>query len=121
MRVSDQNINEPAVEPAVENPASGVTAKPVGKFASLRNDPKGWIVLILAIAPIIAFVGAAFGSGIGLWGWQQGLGFLGWTLVVAVLAIIIGIIGIILDKRKGRKTRWPKLGVAMIAAVGFVG
>ena len=121
MRVSDPNINEPAVEPAVENPASGVTAKPVGKFASLRNDPKGWIVLILAIAAIIAFFGAAFGSGIGLWGWQQGLGFLGWTLVAAALAIIIGIIGIILDKRKGRKTRWPKLGLGMIAAVGFIG
>ncbi|VAV87287.1 hypothetical protein MNBD_ALPHA04-376 [hydrothermal vent metagenome] len=92
-----------------------------GKFAPLRQNPKGWIVLTIAIAAVITFFGAAAGAGIGLWGWQAGLGALPWTGLAAIIAVIIGIIGIVLDRRKGRKTRWPILGLGMLISVIFLG
>ena len=117
--------NEPATEALETKPeASAPPAEPVrktGKLASLRNNPKGWIVLILAIASIVAFFGSALGGGLGFWSWQAGLGFLRWTLVAAVLALVIGIVGIIIDRRKGRKTRWPLLGLGMFLSLGFIG
>lgn len=107
--------NQPASEPVAETPA--VTSK----FGSLRKDPKGWVVLILAVGAVIAFFGSAFGSGIGLWGWQAGLGALPWTALAALIALVIGIIGIVLDRRKSRKTRWPFLGLGLLVSLGFMG
>lgn len=92
-----------------------------GKLAALRKNPKGWIVLVLAVLAIIAFFGAAFGSGIGLWGWKAGMAVLPWTGAVALIALIIAAIGIIWDRRKARKTRWPLLGLGIAVALGFIG
>lgn len=116
-----------AKEPVGE-PSSGPASEPVvdpsakkGKVAALRKDPKGWIVFVLAAAAVVAFFGAAVGSGMGFWGWQAGLGFLPWTGLAALIALIIAIIGIVLDKRKNRKTRWPLLGLGTLISVGFLG
>lgn len=94
-------------------------AKKTGKLASLRNDPKGWLILLLGIGAPLAFVIAAGGSGLGLWGWQAGLGAVPWIVGAALLTLIIAIVGIILDRRKGRKTRWPLLGLGLAGTVGF--
>ena len=105
-------------EPAAKaEPAAPV--KKTGKLASLRNDPKGWLILLLGIGAPLAFVIAAGGSGIGLWGWQAGLGAVPWIVGAALLTLIIAIVGIIMDKRKGRKTRWPLLGLGTAATLGF--
>lgn len=109
------NFTEQSVPPISEEPA-----KP-GKLAVLRKDPKGWIVFIIAVLAVIAFFGAAFGGGIGLWSWQAGLGFLPWTAAAALVAFIIAVIGIAWDRRKARKTRWPLLGLGMVVALGFLG
>ena len=108
------NSPEPAAKS--ETPAP---ARKTGKLASLRNDPKGWLVLLLGVGAPLAFVIAAGGSGIGLWGWQAGLGAVPWIVGAALLALIITIVGIVLDKRKGRKTRWPLLGLGTAATLGF--
>ena len=106
--------------PAAQNGEAAITPpKKTGKLASLRNDPKGWLVAILGIGAPLAFIIAAGGSGIGLWGWQAGLGAVPWILGVAVLVLLIAIIGVILDRRKARKTRWPLLGLGVIATLGF--
>ncbi len=113
------NQQEPTNGPALA--ATGESGAARSKLATLRQNPKGWIVLAIAISAVIAFFGAAAGSGIGLWGWQAGLGALPWTGLAAIVAVIIGIIGIILDRRKGRKTRWPILGVGMLISLVFLG
>lgn len=117
MRVNDQQDQQPQSD----QPAADTGEAATGKLAVLRKDLKGWITLVLAAAAVIVFFGAAFGSGIGLWGWQAGLGILPWTGLVALIALITAIIGIILDRRKGRKTRWPLLGLGTIVSLGFIG
>lgn len=117
MRVNDQQDQQPQSD----QPAADTGDAATGKLAVLRKDLKGWITLVLAAAAVIVFFGAAFGSGIGLWGWQAGLGILPWTGLVALIALITAIIGIILDRRKGRKTRWPLLGLGTIVSLGFIG
>ncbi|MEM8917653.1 MAG: DUF1499 domain-containing protein [Pseudomonadota bacterium] len=91
-----------------------------GKLAGLRKDPKGWLVLVIAVGAVITFFGAAAGGGIGLWGWQAGLSILPFTGIAALIALIIAIVGIILDRRKGRKTRWPLLGLGSVVTLGFL-
>lgn len=92
-----------------------------GKMASLRKDPKGWLVLVLAVGAVVTFFGAAAGGGFGLWGWQAGLSILPFTGLAALIALIIAIVGIILDRRKGRKTHWPLLGLGTVITLGFLG
>ena len=104
-----------------ETPDKPITEpiKKTGRLASLRNDPKGWLILLLGVGAPLAFVIAAGGSGLGLWGWQAGLGAVPWIVGAALLTLIIAIVGIILDRRKGRKTRWPLLGLGTAATIGF--
>ncbi len=116
--MTDQNqTTEPATG---EKPPVPESAKPV-RLGSLRRDPKGWLVLVLGLGAPLAFFLAAGGSGIGLWGWQAGLAALPWIALTAVLTLILGLIFIVLNRRKGRKTRWPLLGLGMVATVGFLG
>ena len=112
--MTDQNEpNKPftGVTPATAN-SSGI--------GSLRRDPKGWLVALLGVGAPIAFVAAAVGSGMGLWGWQAGLAAIPWILLTALLTLLLAIVFIILNRRKGRKTRWPLLGLGMVATLGFL-
>ena len=118
MENENQKPAEPEATAATDAPVAEPSKK-TGKFASLRNDPKGWLILLLGIGAPLAFVIAAGGSGLGLWGWQAGLGAVPWIVGAALLTLIIAIVGIILDRRKGRKTRWPLLGLGLAGTVGF--
>ena len=102
-------------------PISETVAVEDQSLNSLRRDPKGWIVLILAILAVVSFFGAALGGGIGLWHWKAGLSALPWTGLMAVIALAAAIIAFVLDRRKGRKTIWPRLGLGLLIAVGFLG
>jgi len=114
---NDDKMNKPAAEP----PVTGDNASETRRLARLRRDPKGWTVLILAIGSVIVFFVAALGGGVGLWGWKTGIIALPWTGLIAFIALIIAVVGIILDRRKGRKTRWPILGLGTLITVGFLG
>ncbi|MDZ7588487.1 MAG: DUF1499 domain-containing protein [Parasphingorhabdus sp.] len=92
-----------------------------GKLASLRNDPKGWLILLIGLGAPIAFVIAAGGAGMGLWGFQAGLGAVPFILAAALGALIIAAFGIFRDRRKARKTPWLRLAIGSIAAIGFLG
>lgn len=118
MENENQKPAESEATDATETPVAE-PAKKTGKLASLRNDPKGWLILLLGIGAPLAFVVAAGGSGLGLWGWQAGLGAIPWIVGAALLTLIIAIVGIILDRRKGRKTRWPLLGLGLAGTIGF--
>ena len=101
--------------PPVIDPVKQVRA------GSLRRDPKGWLVLLLGLGAPLAFVIAAAGGGIGLWGWQTGLGVLPWTALTALITLILAIVFIVLNRRKGQKTRWPLLGLGILGSLGFLG
>ncbi|WP_321327094.1 DUF1499 domain-containing protein [uncultured Parasphingorhabdus sp.] len=115
--MSDQN--EPVKPSKGETRAATASAMP-GKLGSLRRDPKGWLILVLGLGAPLAFLIAAAGSGFGLWGWQAGLGAIPWIILVAVLTLLLAVIFIVLNRRKGRKTRWPLLGLGMVATLGFL-
>ena len=54
-------------------------------------------------------------------GGKPGLGILPWTGLAALIALIIAIVGYVLDRRKDRKTRWPLLGIGTLVSLGFIG
>ncbi len=112
--------NKPTEPSTGDLPPAAASAKPV-RLASLRRDPKGWLILLLGLGAPLAFVVAAAGGGIGLWGWQAGLGAIPWILLAALLTLILAIIFIVLDRRKARKTRWPLLGIGIVGTLGFLG
>ena len=91
-----------------------------GRLASLRRDPKGWLVALLGVGAPLAFIIAAGGSGIGLWSWQAGLAAMPWIIAIAVVALLLAIAFIVLNRRKGQKTRWPLIGVGLVATLGFL-
>ena len=115
--MSDQN--EPVKPSNGETPAATGAATP-GKLGSLRRDSKGWLILVLGLGAPLAFLIAAAGSGFGFWGWQAGLGAIPWIILVAVLTLLLANIFIVLNRRKGHKTRWPLLGLGMFATLGFL-
>ena len=115
--MTDQN--EPT-EPSIDGTRPVSTPVKPGKLGSLRRDPKGWLIALLGVGVPIAFVVAAGGSGLGLWGWQAGLAAIPWIMLIALLTLILAIVFILLNRRKGRKTRWPLLGLGMIATLGFL-
>lgn len=106
-------------------PGTGGTPTPSGtkkmiRPRSLRDDPKGWLIALFGVGAPLIFVIAAAGSGIGLWGWQAGLAALPWTVLVAVITLVLAIVFIALNRRKGQKTHWPMLGLGLLATLGFL-
>ena len=117
MRVKDENQ---AAEPAKgESPAATARTK-LAPLAYLRHDPRGALIALFGVGAPVAFFIAAWGSGIGLWNWQAGLAVIPWTLLVAVLTVSLAIGLIVLNRRKGRKTRWPLTGLGMVASLGLL-
>lgn len=110
------NHNEPA---SGNRPAATAPAKP-GKLGSLRRDPKGWLVALLGVGAPLAFLIAAGGSGLGLWGWQAGMAAVPWIVLAALLALVLAVVFVLLNRRKGRETRWPLLGLGTLATLGFL-
>lgn len=112
--MTDQNE---ATEPSDHGTAPETVS---GRLASLRRDPKGWLVAVLGIGAPLAFIIAAAGSGIGMWSWQAGLTAVPWIIAIAVIALLLAIAFIVLNRRKGHKTRWPLIGVGLVATAGFL-
>ncbi|PIX67589.1 MAG: DUF1499 domain-containing protein [Sphingomonadales bacterium CG_4_10_14_3_um_filter_58_15] len=75
---------------------------------------------MLGVAAPLAYLVAAGGSGIGLWGWQPAVAAVPWIVLVAVIALLLAIALIVLNRRKGLKTRWPLLGLGIVASLGFL-
>ena len=115
--MSDQNQeSEPSAD---HSPSPPDPVKPV-RLASLRRDPKGWLIALFGVGAPLAFIIAAGGSGIGLWARQAGLAAVPWIILMAVAALLLAIAFIVLNRRQGRKTRWPLIGLGMAAALGFL-
>ncbi|HEY9092202.1 DUF1499 domain-containing protein [Parasphingorhabdus sp.] len=108
-------------QPQTGHQAAGMDGSGHKKLAMLRKDPKGWAVLVLSVVAVIAFFGAAFGTGIGLWSWKVGMAIVPWTGLLALVALAIAAFGIFWDRRKGRKTHWLLTGLGVIISLVFVG
>lgn len=116
--MTDQNE---APAPANGAQPSEAAAMKGVRFGSLRRDPKGWLILLLGLGAPLAFFVAAAGGGLGLWGWQAGLAAIPWIILIAVLTLVLAIVFVVLNRRKGRKTRWPLLGLGMVGTLGLLG
>ncbi|PHR12632.1 MAG: hypothetical protein COA41_19065 [Sphingopyxis sp.] len=108
-----------ATEPSTGGKTSTADPAKRGRAASLRRDPKGWLIAVLGVGAPLAFFIAAAGSGLGLWGWQAGLAAMPWILLTALITLVLAIIFIALNRRKGRKTRWPLMGLGLLGTLGF--
>jgi len=113
MRVKNEN------QAAEDTPATQGRVKPA-PLAYLRDDPRGALIAFFGVGAPLAFFLAAWGSGIGLWGWQSGIAVIPWSLLVAVLTMLLAIGLIVLNRRKGRKTRWPLTGLGLVASLVFL-
>ncbi|MEO9599649.1 DUF1499 domain-containing protein [Parasphingorhabdus sp.] len=116
--MTDQNqTSEPSTSeaPPVSAPVKS------GRFGSLRRDPKGWLVALLGLGTPLAYVIAAGGSAVGFWAWQEGLAAVPWIVLTALLTLILAIAFVVFNRRKGRKTRWPLLGLGVLGTLGFLG
>jgi len=116
--VTDQN--EPTEPASGATPPDAAPARP-GRFSSLRHDPKGWLVLLLGLGAPLTFVIAAGGSGLGLWSQAAGLAAVPRILLAAFFALVLAVAFVLLNRRKGQKTRWPRLGLGVVATLGFLG
>ncbi len=115
--MSDQNQeSEPSAD---HSPSPPNQVKPF-RLASLRRDPKGWLIALFGVGAPLAFIIAAGGSGIGLWARQAGLAAVPWIILMAMAALLLAIAFIVLNRRQGRETRWPLIGLGMAAALGFL-
>ncbi len=115
--MTDQNQKS---EPSAGNRSPAPERNDSTRLASLRRDPKGWLIALLGIGSLLAYIIAAAGSGIGLWDQQAGLAAVPWIILVAVVTLLLAIVMIVLNRRKGRKTRWPLLGLGMATTLGFL-
>jgi hypothetical protein len=88
--------------------------------AAAGKDIKGWTVLVLAVVGALGILVASVGSGWGLWDWTVGLSAIPFLAGAAILALVIAIVGVILDRRKGRSTRWLRLGAGVVIALGLL-
>jgi hypothetical protein len=43
-----------------------------------------------------------------------------WIILVAVVTLLLAIGLVVLNRRRGRKTRWPLIGVGLVATLGFL-
>ena len=115
--MTDQNKKS---EPSTTDVPPATAGDKPARLASLRRDPKGWLIAVLGVGSPLAFVIAAGGSGIGLWERQAGVAAVPWIILVAIAALLLAIAFIVLNRRQGRKTRWPLIGLGMAAALGFL-
>ena len=112
----DVNQTEPVgkTQDAAANPASG-------KPALIKRDPFGLLVLILGAGAGLWGLLASFGSGWGFWDYTVGLTWLRYAFFLALFTLALGIGVFVWRRRKGMRTKMPRLLVGMLSAAIFAG
>ena len=101
-------ITQPAIDPAAPAPARG-------------RDITGWAVLILGAGGALWGFLAAFGSGMGLWDFRVGIQQLMFSVIAAIIGVLLAIVLIVIAKRKGGSLKRPILWVGLIASLLYSG
>lgn len=112
----DVNQTEPVggAQDAAANPSSG-------KPALIKRDPFGLLVLILGAGAGLWGLLASFGSGWGFWDYTVGLTWLRYAFFLALFTLALGIGVFVWRRRKGMRTKMPRLLVGMLSAAIFAG
>ncbi len=87
----------------------------------LFRDWKGSLLFLMAIVSIIWGALASFGSGFGFWDFRSGFSGLIYSFGLAIIALILGLIFIIWDRKKGRKAGWLLRGSGLLIAFLYSG
>ncbi|HEX8571431.1 MAG TPA: DUF1499 domain-containing protein [Allosphingosinicella sp.] len=76
------------------------------------------LALLLGVGAVVAALVSAIGSATGLWGFRAGLGALRYLFFAAAAGALLGLVGLVLARRRGKLL----LGnlVAVVVALGFV-
>ena len=85
------------------------------------RDWQGYVVLVAGVGALLWGLVSALGVGMGLWEWGRGLTGVLWSLILAIGAILFGILFGWRAKKSGivrpRLLRW----IGMLAAIGYAG
>lgn len=106
----------PADVPPVEVeavPTPSVPAKPASGFA-------GKAIFTLAVAAVFWGVGAALGTGWGLWDWHSGFSGVDYSFLLALAVVVLGLLIGWIARRRGssgpKLLRWLGIGIALVYA-----
>lgn len=103
--------------PSAPTPAPATSSTPV--FAG--RDWQGYVVLVAGVGALLWGLVSALGVGIGMWEWSRGLTGVLWSFILAIGAILFGILFGWRAKKSGivrpRLLRW----IGMLAAIVYAG
>ena len=119
--MNEQDIPTEVVDTPPSPPAATIApaiSKPAGR------DWQGLLVVIAGVGALLWGLVSAVGSGWGLWEWSRGLTGVTWSFILAIGAILLGILFGWRAKKTGvarpRLLRWVGMLVAIIY-VGWIG
>lgn len=95
-------------------------AVPSHKNLFLR-DWKGSILFFAGLIAILWGLFSALGSGWGFWGYRVGINGYLYSAILSFAVIILGVIFIVWDRKKGRKPVWFLRGAALLLALIYLG
>ena len=101
--------------------ATEPVAATTGKPALIKRDPLGLIVLILGAGAGLWGLLASFGSGWGFWDYTVGLTWLKYAFFLALFTLVLAIGAFIWRRRKGMRTKMPRLIIGALSAAIFAG
>ena len=120
------NFNDPNTTEHVATATADTSAGDTGtaghdKPMLIKRDPFGLIVLILGAGAGLWGLLASFGSGWGLWDYTVGLTWIRYAFFLALFTLVLAIGVFIWRRRKGMRTKMPRLLIGAVSAAIFAG
>lgn len=115
------NDSVPPVDESATPSAPTLTPVTSSTTVFAGRDWQGYVVLVAGVGALLWGLVSALGVGMGLWEWSRGLTGVLWSFILAIGAILFGILFGWRTKKSGivrpRLLRW----IGMLAAIGYVG
>lgn len=115
------NDSVPLVDESATPSAPTLTPVTSSTTVFAGRDWQGYVVLVAGVGALLWGLVSALGVGMGLWEWSRGLTGVLWSFILAIGAILFGILFGWRTKKSGivrpRLLRW----IGMLAAIGYVG
>jgi len=115
----DDNPAEP--NPARANAPNEGAPDAASPTVKKKRDWKAWLVFAGGAGAILWGLLAAFGSGWGLWGWQSGFTGLLYSVILAVVTLLVAALIWWLHKRKSVHGNRPLHWIGVVLALVYVG